>query len=216
MPLNSASTSFTGSSKVIELVQRVEHVALQLHGRHLAELLAHALLDRVLELGQVLEAHLLGEVFVDGGLLRRFHLGHLDREGSRLAGQLGHAIGLGEGHPHSALVAGLGADELLLETGDELVRSELQRHVIRRAALERRVVDGAHEADGQLVAICGLAVLFLEVLGLGGEAVQRLVRSGPRSPRRRAGQRKARMVLHLEIGNDLEATARRRGRPCRP
>ena len=51
-----------------------------------------------------------------------------------------------------ALVAGLGADQLVLEARDQLARAELDRHVLARAAFERLAVDLAVEVDDDEVA----------------------------------------------------------------
>ena len=103
------------------------------------------------------------------------------REGRLLAGEVLGAVALGEGDLDLRLVAGLHADELLLEAGDEAARAEHQREVLGGAALEGLAVDLAVEVDHHLVAV-GSALrprpAVLEVLGRGGEVGERLVDGG--------------------------------------
>ncbi len=132
---------------------------------------ARRVADHLLELAQVLEAHLLGEFIVDRvPSFGAFDAGHLHVEFGRLAGEFLDAIGVGEGHLHGQFVAGLGADQLVLEARNELAGAEFQRHILGGAAVEGLAVDLADEGDGDLVALRGLAVLGLPGLVLGGEA----------------------------------------------
>ena len=58
----------------------------------------------------------------------------------------------GKGHVDRALVAGLGADQLILEARDQPARAELDRHVLALAAVERLAADLAVEVDDDEVA----------------------------------------------------------------
>ena len=69
------------------------------------------------------------------------------------------AIVLGERHLDLFLVAGLGADKLVLEAGDELAGAQDELGVGVGAALEGLAVDLAGVVHGDLVAVFGLAVL---------------------------------------------------------
>src|SRR3546814_1709838 len=53
-------------------------------------------------------------------------------------------------------IAGFRADELILETGNQLARSDLDRHVLAGAAVEGGSPDAAREVDDDLVAGRGL------------------------------------------------------------
>src|SRR5256885_4121167 len=44
---------------------------------------------------------------------------------------------VGKGHVYRAALTGLGADQLVLETGNQPARAEFDRHVLTLAALER-------------------------------------------------------------------------------
>ena len=74
---------------------------------------------------------------------------------------------VGEGDLHPALVAGLGAGQLLLEALDQTAAAELQQIVGGGAALERLAVEQALEVDQQGVAGRGGALDRLEL----GEAL---------------------------------------------
>ena len=103
-----------------------------------------------------------------------------------------------------SLITGLGADQLVLEAGNELARADFERHVVRRAAIEGGAVDGAYEVDGHAVARSGVVGLFLEVLGLRGDALQRLFDLAVGHRHDVADERQARMILHVEIGNHFK------------
>src|SRR5438034_782713 len=55
--------------ELVDLVERIEDIALELHCRHLGEFPSDALADGLPELGDVFEANLLGELVVEDGLL---------------------------------------------------------------------------------------------------------------------------------------------------
>ena len=74
-----------------------------------------------------------------------------------------------------ALVVRLGADQLVLEAGDEPARAELERHALALAAVERLAVDLALEIDDDEVALLRL------VLGRGG--IEALLALGQASDR---------------------------------
>ena len=87
--------------------------------------------SRPLQLLEVVEAERLGEFLVELGLAGDLHRLDRDVERRRLALQLLGRIIVREGDLDLALVAGLGADQLLLEARDQLARAELDRHVLR-------------------------------------------------------------------------------------
>ncbi len=70
-----------------------------------------------------------------------------------------------------------GADELLLEAGNERARTQHDVDVAARAALEGHAVELAGEVEGQLVAGLGLGALGarLELLNAVGEILERRV-----------------------------------------
>jgi hypothetical protein len=74
---------------------------------------------------------------------------------SILAGQIGTAVILRERHVHVERLAGFGADQLVLETGNELVGAELNLNIVAGAAVERFAVDLADEFDDADVALVG-------------------------------------------------------------
>ena len=113
--------------------------------------------DHLLQLAEVLKAHFLGEFIVNGAFLGGFDAGHLHVEFGRLSSQFLDAIGGGEGHFHDQFVAGLVADQLVLKARNELAGAEFQGHILGGAAVKDLAVDLADEADGDLVALGGLA-----------------------------------------------------------
>ncbi len=102
---------------------------------------------------EVLQAELLGEIVVELALARDLHGLDGHREGRRLALQILGRIIVGEGDLHVALVAGLRADQLVLEARDQLARAELDLHVGAGAAVERLAVDASGEVHHDQVAV---------------------------------------------------------------
>ena len=121
--------------ELVGRVERVEQLALDLLAGHPAvlalDLAAHDLAQPL----QRFEAELLGRLVVDLELAGLRDLLDLDVEGRFLAGQMRGGVVLGERDGDGLLVAGLDADQLVLEAGDEFLRAEHQRLV---AALRRR------------------------------------------------------------------------------
>ena len=80
-----------------------------------------------------------------------------DFEGGLLAGQRLNVV-LGEGDDDIALVAGLHANDLLLEAGHERVGAELKVIILGRAAVKLLAIDEAGEVDRDMVAHLRLAL----------------------------------------------------------
>ena len=95
--------------------QAIEQRPLELGPAEAPILVGEPLLERVLQLGQILEAQLLGPVVVDGQRDGRLDLVDRDREDGVLAGDLRPAVAVREGHLDLAGLAGQRAHELLLE-----------------------------------------------------------------------------------------------------
>ena len=148
-------------------VERVEELLLELAPRMGVVVALDRAADCVLELVERLHAEALGELVVDLDLARRLDLLHGDVELGLLAGEVRGAVVRREGDLHLAALAGLGADELLLEARDERARAELDLDALALAALELLAVDAAGEVDDD--AIAGLRP------GLGGLCRERPV-----------------------------------------
>ena len=134
----------------------------------LADRLAEALLDVGAQLLEGVElGGFGGEVVVELGQDLFAHLLDLDREDRVFAGELLGLVVVGEGHLDLALVAGLGADQLLLEALDQAAAAELEQVVGGGAALEGLAVEQALEVDQQRVALGGGPLDRLEL----GEAL---------------------------------------------
>ena len=93
-------------------------------------------------------------------------------EGRGLAGQLLGVVVLGERNLDGLLVAGLRADELILEAGDERAGAEVEVVLLRLAALKRLAVDKALEVDGDGVAVLRFALDGLDAGVALGHTVQ--------------------------------------------
>ena len=87
---------------------------------------------------------------------------YLALEGSFLACQLLSVVLLREGNNYVLLVAGLAADQLILEARDECAGAQSQLVMLCLAALERNAVYKALEVD-----INGIVLLSLALYGLG-------------------------------------------------
>ena len=121
-------------------------------------LVGHLLLDVGLQLLQRVElGHVLGELVVDGGQLLDLDLVDLDVEHHGLAGQLGGVV-LGEGDVDVLLLAGLHADELILEAGNEAAGADLQIKSLALAAVEGHALVKALEVDVGGVALLDSAL----------------------------------------------------------
>ena len=141
----------------------VEHVALELALDVVLLVLLQARGDVLAQLGERVEAGRVGgEVVVELGQALDLDLADGDVEGRGLAGQLLGAVLVGEGDLDQALVAGPGADELLLEAGDQPARAELEQLVAALAAVERHAVELAEVVHHDVVAELGGALDGLE------------------------------------------------------
>ena len=121
-----------GTAKLCASASVVQQLPLQAAADDAAVIPAELVADRLLQALEIVEAHLLGERVVERGGDRLVDLLDLDREHGVLAGELGVAVVRGEGHVDRPLLAGLGADQLVLEAGNELARAELEPEVLGR------------------------------------------------------------------------------------
>src|SRR5215213_395026 len=173
------------------MAQRVEHLVPQLDGARLNERVGHGdrrVVDgrvehRLAELGLDRSLLLLGEVSADvlaqlverveaGGVgsqlvveLRQNSRAHLldgDRELGWSAGEVVGAVVVGERHVDRALVARAGADELLLEAGDQAAAAQLDHLVVALAALEQLAVDRPLVVDDDEIVLLGSTLDRLE------------------------------------------------------
>ena len=102
--------------------------------------------------------NVLCKLVVQLGLDGLLDLVDLALEGRGLAGQLLGVVVLGERDLDGLLVAGLRADELILEAGDERAGAEVEVVLLRLAALKRLAVDKALEVDDNGVAVLCFAL----------------------------------------------------------
>ena len=133
--------------ELVGSVELVEQLALDLLARHRAELALDLAAHDLAQALQRFQAEVLGRLVVD---LECAGLGHFldgDVEGGFLAGQMRRLVILREGHGDLLLVAGLGADQLVLEAGDEFLGAEHQRLVVAGAAVEGLAADLADIVD---------------------------------------------------------------------
>src|SRR6185503_1844018 len=112
-----------------------------------------------------------GEVVVELGELLALDLLDRDLELGVAALELVSAVVVGERDLDGALVAGLGAGQLLLEAGHEPAGAELDELVARLAALEREAVDRAAVVHDDEVV---LARRLVDGLEAGGALAQRV------------------------------------------
>ena len=128
-------------------VQRIQDAALQMQAAGGVVVVFDLVAHPVLEGGQIVQAQLLGQLVVDLGFFRRLDLFDGDGEDRVFAGQFGGMIFGGEGHLDIALLAGLGADQLVLEAGNELARAQGQIEILALAAIEFHAIDAADKID---------------------------------------------------------------------
>ena len=105
-------------------------------------------------------AEALCELIVDLGLDRLGDLLDLHIERRRLALEGLDGVLGGERHVELTLLAGLGADQAILEARDEAALPENERGALGRAVLEGRAIDLADEVHGEAVALPGGTVRF--------------------------------------------------------
>ena len=139
-----------------------------------------ALLHRALKFIEELKPKRLCEFVVDGDWLRRLDRFQRYVEFRLLAGEIGGRICGGERDLHLPVLAHRHANELVLETRDELAGADIDAHVATGAALERGAVDLAGEVDHGAIALLNLGALaFRRIrLVLLGDVFQRLVDLG--------------------------------------
>ncbi len=143
----------------LAFLELVEQGPFQASAGGLCEFLFDLSAHHILERGQVVHPEKLGEIIVDLDRFRLANFGHLGLEDRVLAGQVGLAVILGKGHLDLYVVAGLGADQLILEAGEELVRAQFEVMALGGAALESLAVDRTGEVDYHHVAVLGPAIL---------------------------------------------------------
>jgi hypothetical protein len=137
----------------------VEKLALHMGAGQAAKLLALLVGEHLAELAEAVEAQALGEIVVGLGFAGDLYLLDGDVKGRVLPLQRVDRIVAGEAQLHFAAVARLGADQLLLEAGDQSARAELDRHFAALAAFERRSADLALEIHDDEVAVLRLVAL---------------------------------------------------------
>src|ERR1700704_3071498 len=164
----------------VQLVELVEQGALELLAAYRGVLARQPVPDRALELVERLHAERLGEILVD----RHFPRG-LDRfrrhlEDRRLAGQVGGQVVLREGDIDGAGLPRRHPDQLVLESGNEGIRADLNRDVVAGAALEGLAIDRPGELHRDPVAFFDLAALAFgtERPGLLGDLADRFLDFG--------------------------------------
>ncbi len=135
-----------GRLELVFGIELVEQLALHLLAGHRAELVLDLAAHDLAQAVERFEAERLGRLVVDLERAGLRHLLHGDVEGRFLAGQMRRAVIVGEGDGDLLLVAGLGADQLVLEAGDELLRAEHERLAVAGAAVEGHAVDLADDS----------------------------------------------------------------------
>ena len=164
----------------VESVELVEQLALHLLARGAGEVGGDPAADHLFQPFEAFETEPFGEFVVDRERLALGHRLHGRLEVRRLAGERTNSVGLGEGRVNCPLFADGGAEELLLETRNEGVRTEHHLDVAAGAALERFALDRPVEIDGHAVMILRLRALGLVLVGapLLGDPVERGVDVG--------------------------------------
>src|ERR1700704_5154942 len=164
----------------VQLVELVEQGALELLAAHRGMLARQPVPDRDRELVERLHAERLGEILVDRHLARRLDRlrRHLEHRG--LAGQVGRQVVLRERDIDGAGLPRRHPDQLVLESRNEGIRTDLNRDVVAGAALEGLAIDRPGELHGGPVALCDLSALRLgaERPGLLGDLADRFLDFG--------------------------------------
>ena len=161
--------------ELVFLGQLVEQRALEALARDRIVIALHALADLLAQLGEVLQPDRLGQRIVDRRRLPLAHFLDLDLEDRVLAGQIGRTVIGRERHLDGTILAGFGADDLVLETRDEAAGAELDRDILALAAGKFDLAGPADEIDHDRIAVCCRA---LDRLGFAlrlGHALQRAV-----------------------------------------
>ena len=159
-----------------------------------------------LQLVERFEAERLGELVVDGGVLRRLDRGRGGLELGRLAGQLFAGVVLRERDLQVAGFAGGDADQLLFEAGNELAGADHDLDILAGAAVERSAVDGALEGDRDPIAGFGLGAFGLGGVGavLVGDTLDGLIDVGVGDLDDRLLDGEALEIGELDRGHDLD------------
>ena len=139
--------------ELIGLRQGIQQLALELGPGQPVVVALQLLHDLGAQGRQIRLAQVLGQGVVDGPRDGGAHLLDRDREDGLAAGQLVVHVLLGKGDRDTALLPGLGADQLVLEALDETIAAEFEMVVLARHARQRLAVDRALEIDHQHVAL---------------------------------------------------------------
>ncbi len=164
-----------GDREVVALGQLVEQGPLQPQSRGRRVIALHLLLHLRSQLGEAFEADGLAQLVVDHGRQKLPDLLHIDLEDRFLAGEVLGRVILGKGDPHGAVLPGRGADQLLLETGDQTALAECDLAVFAAGAGDLLVAGPSFKVDDQDVAGRGRAVRRLRLALLFGDPRDRRV-----------------------------------------
>ncbi len=105
--------------EIMNLVEPVQHGALQMLARHAGIIALHLFGQRLAELFKAFNAEARGELIIHLHFCRRLHFLHLDLKDSVFAGQMFRTVIGRESHLHLDLVARGGAHKLFFEAGNE-------------------------------------------------------------------------------------------------
>src|SRR5215831_20034586 len=137
------------------------------------------LANRVAKLGERFQSKRFGKLVVKGNRARRFDLLRRHRKHCVSTGERFDAIILGKFYLHGAAFPGFDADELILETGNELGRAKHKGDVIARTAFEWRAVNAALERNRDAIAQrCRRIGAIVEGAALLGDRLQSLIDFG--------------------------------------
>src|ERR1700730_3255822 len=161
--------------EIVILRQLVEQRALQAQTRCALVVALHLLPHFLAQLGKVPEPDGLTELVVDDQRQALAHLLHIDLEHRLLTGEIRDSVIFRERDADSSVLAGAGADQLLLEAGDEAGGTKHDLTVFPAGSWNLLLAAAPLDIDHDDVAALGRALGDLGLTLLFGDSLDRTV-----------------------------------------
>src|SRR6185312_2735640 len=144
----------------MQLVERIENAPFHVQAAGTREIGLQLFANAVLECTEIVDTELFRELAIDGDRIGLANLLHADVERRVFSGERGIRVARWERHVELAALAGLRAGQLILETGNELARTQIEAEVVGLAAGEFQSVDLANKVDDDKIALLGRRAFF--------------------------------------------------------
>lgn len=154
--------------------QRIEQLALHMSAGQAIQFLLDLNLHQFAQFVDAFEPESSSQAVVQLGFSQSPDFANDNVKGRSLSCEILGAIIVGEGDVQNLAVIGFHADQLVFKSGDQLARTDFDRHGFAFAAIKRHAIDLAFKVDdhdvtlGSFVALCRSLEIFV-VLGQTGD-----------------------------------------------